>query len=74
MILGAAATVAMCAAAGVLIVRVNDVAEMVDVVKVVNTIWRWGWQYAASLAIVSVFLCAFVCTREQGATACGKKF
>ncbi|MHC4423055.1 MAG: dihydropteroate synthase [Planctomycetota bacterium] len=33
---GTAATVALCAAAGVSIVRVHDVAEMVDVVKVVN--------------------------------------
>jgi len=35
---GTAATVALCAAAGVSIVRVHDVAEMVDVVKVVNRI------------------------------------
>ncbi len=35
-IFGTAATIAMCAAAGVSIVRVHDVAEMVDVVKVVN--------------------------------------
>jgi len=35
-IFGTAATVALCAAAGVSIVRVHDVAEMVDVVKVVN--------------------------------------
>jgi dihydropteroate synthase len=33
-IFGTAATVALCAAAGVSIVRVHDVAEMVDVVKV----------------------------------------
>jgi len=33
---GTAATVALCAAAGVSIVRVHDVAEMVDVVKVTN--------------------------------------
>ncbi len=33
---GTAATVALCAAAGVSIVRVHDVAEMVDVVKVAN--------------------------------------
>ncbi|MDD5458762.1 MAG: dihydropteroate synthase [Phycisphaerae bacterium] len=37
-IFGTAATVALCAAAGVSIVRVHDVAEMVDVVKVVNTV------------------------------------
>ena len=35
-IYGTAATVALCAAAGVSIVRVHDVAEMVDVVKVVS--------------------------------------
>ncbi|MCK4294575.1 MAG: dihydropteroate synthase [Planctomycetes bacterium] len=35
-IFGTAATVALCAAAGVSIVRVHDVAEMVDVVKTVN--------------------------------------
>ena len=35
-VFGTAATVALCAAAGVSIVRVHDVAEMVDVVKVVN--------------------------------------
>ncbi|MHC4174458.1 MAG: dihydropteroate synthase [Planctomycetota bacterium] len=35
---GTAATVALCAAAGVSIVRVHDVAEMVDVVKVTNNI------------------------------------
>jgi dihydropteroate synthase len=39
-IFGTAATVALCAAAGVSIVRVHDVAEMVDVVKVINTIKR----------------------------------
>jgi len=37
-IFGTAATVALCAVAGVSIVRVHDVAEMVDVVKVANTI------------------------------------
>jgi dihydropteroate synthase len=37
-IFGTAATVALCAAAGVSIVRVHDVAEMLDVVKVTNTI------------------------------------
>ena len=37
-IFGTAATVALCAAAGVSIVRVHDVAEMVDVVKVVKDI------------------------------------
>jgi dihydropteroate synthase len=37
-IFGTAATVALCAAAGVSIVRVHDVAEMVDVVKVTNVI------------------------------------
>ena len=37
-IFGTAATIALCAAAGVSIVRVHDVAEMVDVVKVINSI------------------------------------
>jgi dihydropteroate synthase len=37
-IFGTAATVALCAGAGVSIVRVHDVAEMVDVVKVTNAI------------------------------------
>ena len=37
-IFGTAATVALCAAAGVSIVRVHDVAEMVDVVKVTSAI------------------------------------
>lgn len=37
-IFGTAATVALCAAAGVSIVRVHDVAEMVDVVKTVNAV------------------------------------
>ncbi len=35
-IFGTAATVALCASAGISIVRVHDVAEMVDVVKVAN--------------------------------------
>jgi dihydropteroate synthase len=35
-IFGTAATVALCVAAGVSIVRVHDVAEMVDVVKITN--------------------------------------
>ncbi len=35
-IFGTAATVALCAAAGVSIVRVHDVAEMVEVIKVAN--------------------------------------
>ena len=35
---GTAATVALCAAAGVSIVRVHDVPEMLDVVKVSNSI------------------------------------
>lgn len=35
-IFGTAATVALCAASGVSIVRVHDVAEMVDVVKIAN--------------------------------------
>jgi len=35
-IFGTAATVALCVAAGVSIVRVHDVAEMIDVVKVAN--------------------------------------
>jgi dihydropteroate synthase len=37
-IFGTAATVALCAATGVSIVRVHDVAEMVDVVRVTNAI------------------------------------
>ncbi|MFC1793649.1 dihydropteroate synthase [Planctomycetota bacterium] len=37
-IFGTAATVALCAAAGVSIVRVHDVAEMVDVVKITNAV------------------------------------
>lgn len=37
-IFGTAATVALCAEAGVSIVRVHDVAEMVDAVKVVNAV------------------------------------
>jgi dihydropteroate synthase len=37
-IFGTAATIALCAAAGVSIVRVHDVAEMVDVAKVVRAI------------------------------------
>ena len=41
-IFGTAATVALCVAAGVSIVRVHDVAEMVDVVKVVTAIERIG--------------------------------
>lgn len=39
-IFGTAATVALCAAAGVSIVRVHDVAEMADVVKVTNAIGK----------------------------------
>ncbi len=37
-IFGTAATVALCAAAGVSIVRVHDVAEMLDVIKVVKAV------------------------------------
>lgn len=37
-IFGTAATVALCAAAGVSIIRVHDVVEMVDVVRVTNAI------------------------------------
>ncbi|MCK4294579.1 MAG: hypothetical protein KAY65_15370 [Planctomycetes bacterium] len=37
-IFGTAATVALCAAAGVSIVRLHDVAEMVDVVRVTYAI------------------------------------
>ena len=37
-IFGTAGSVALCAAAGVSIVRVHDVAEMVDVIKVVNAV------------------------------------
>ncbi len=37
---GTAATVALCAAAGVSVVRVHDVAEMLDVVKVANSLRR----------------------------------
>jgi dihydropteroate synthase len=39
-IFGTAATVALCAVAGVSIVRVHDVAEMVDVVKVANAVGK----------------------------------
>ena len=41
-IFGTAATVALCAAAGVSIVRVHDVAQMVDVVKVINAIGKFS--------------------------------
>lgn len=41
-IFGTAATVALCAAAGVSVVRVHDVAEMVDVVNVVAAVNRNG--------------------------------
>ncbi|MFH1719445.1 MAG: dihydropteroate synthase [Planctomycetota bacterium] len=37
-IYGTAATVALCAASGVSIVRVHDVAEMVDVVRITNAV------------------------------------
>lgn len=37
-IFGTAATIALCAAAGVSIVRVHDVAEMMDVLKVTNAV------------------------------------
>ena len=37
-IFGTAATVTLCAAAGVSIVRVHDAAEMADVVKVTNAV------------------------------------
>jgi len=37
-IFGTAATVALCAAAGVSVVRVHDVAEMVDVVRMTNAL------------------------------------
>ncbi len=39
-IFGTAATVALCAAAGVSVVRVHDVAEMADVVKVAGAVAR----------------------------------
>jgi dihydropteroate synthase len=39
-IFGTAATVALCVAAGVSIVRVHDVAEMADVVKVIQAVHR----------------------------------
>lgn len=39
-IFGTAAAVALCVAAGVSIVRVHDVAEMIDVVKVANVLRR----------------------------------
>lgn len=39
-IFGTAASVALCAVAGVSVVRVHDVAEMVDVAKVINAINR----------------------------------
>jgi dihydropteroate synthase len=41
-IFGTAASVALCVAAGVSIVRVHDVADMVDVVKVANAIVSEG--------------------------------
>jgi dihydropteroate synthase len=41
-IFGTAATVALCAAAGVSIVRVHDVAEMMDVVKITNAVEKSG--------------------------------
>ncbi len=41
-IFGTAATVALCAAAGVSIVRVHDVGAMVDVVKVVSAVLHAG--------------------------------
>jgi dihydropteroate synthase len=37
---GTAAAVALCAAAGVSIIRVHDVAEMTDVVKIVNAVMK----------------------------------
>jgi dihydropteroate synthase len=37
-IFGTAAAVALCASAGVSIVRVHDVAEMLEIVKIVNAI------------------------------------
>lgn len=37
-VFGTAATVALCAAAGVAVVRVHDVAEMADVIKVVEAV------------------------------------
>jgi len=37
-VFGTAATVALCAAAGVSVVRVHDVAEMADVIKVVEAV------------------------------------
>lgn len=39
-IFGTAATVALCAAAGVSVVRVHDVAEMVDVVRVADALQK----------------------------------
>ncbi|MBN2312994.1 MAG: dihydropteroate synthase [Sedimentisphaerales bacterium] len=44
---GTAATVTLCAAAGVSIVRVHDVAEMLDVVRVVNAIKEYpsAWKH-----------------------------
>jgi dihydropteroate synthase len=41
-IFGTAATVALCAAAGVSVVRVHDVGEMVDVVRVAGAVARQG--------------------------------
>lgn len=41
-IFGTAASIALCAAAGVSIVRIHDVAEMIDVVKVANAIISAG--------------------------------
>ena len=42
-IFGTAATVALCAAADVSIVRVHDVAEMIDVIKVANKLKNENW-------------------------------
>lgn len=44
-IFGTAAAVALCVAAGVSIVRVHDVAEMVDVVKVANAVENGSFRH-----------------------------
>jgi dihydropteroate synthase len=47
-IFGTAATVALCAAAGVSVVRVHDVGAMLDVVKVTQAVAPWHGPPAAS--------------------------
>lgn len=47
-VFGTAATVALCAAAGVSVVRVHDVGAMLDVVKVTQAVTPWHKPQAAS--------------------------